>query len=280
MDLSDDIAYSVHDFEDADRQRLPRSRAPRPTLSEHSALLTAIQSWVGFDFARDELEDALYRLMRLPEWIDSFDGTRARAGAAQEPHLRPDRPLRPCRDDGDARGVRRRPCSPATARTSSCRASSRPRWRCSRASSAPPSSRSRDARRSTRSSAACSRGSPRRCGSDPRRSTRCTREDFAAAETDAARRRAVVDQVASLTDQLAIAWHGRLVGEVDAASLGVWAPGAPKPRGARGVVRARRGRLMAGRIRQADVDEVKARTEHRRHHRRAGGAQERRRRRA
>jgi dGTPase len=39
----------------------------------------------------------------------------------------------------------------------------------------------------------------------------------------------VVDQVASLTDQLAIAWHGRLVGEVDAASLGVWAPWAPAP---------------------------------------------------
>jgi dGTPase len=36
----------------------------------------------------------------------------------------------------------------------------------------------------------------------------------------------VVDQVASLTDQHAIAWHGRLVGDVDAASIGVWAPGS------------------------------------------------------
>ena len=54
-------------------------------------------------------------------------------------------------------------------------------------------------------------------------------EDFATAETDAARRRVIVDQVASLTDQHAIAWHGRLVGEVDAASLGVWAPGASRP---------------------------------------------------
>ena len=61
---------------------------------------------------------------------------------------------------------------------------------------------------------------------------RCTPQDFAAAETDAARRRVIVDQVASLTDQHAIAWHGRLVGEVDAASLGVWAPGllAARPR--------------------------------------------------
>ena len=67
MDLSDDIAYSVHDFEDAivngylDPARLADTQ-------EHSALLTAIQSWVGFDFSREELEDALYRLMRLPEW--------------------------------------------------------------------------------------------------------------------------------------------------------------------------------------------------------------------
>ena len=76
MDLSDDIAYSVHDFEDAvvngylDPTRLA-------DVAEHDALLTAIQAWVGFDFARDELADALYRLMRLPEWIASFNGTRA-----------------------------------------------------------------------------------------------------------------------------------------------------------------------------------------------------------
>ena len=59
-------------------------------------------------------------------------------------------------------------------------------------------------------------------------------QDFAAAQTDDARRRVVVDQVASLTDQLAIAWHGRLVGEVDASSLGVWSPGARTPVPARG----------------------------------------------
>ena len=48
--------------------------------------------------------------------------------------------------------------------------------------------------------------------------------DFQAAPTDAAARRVVVDQVASLTDQLAISWHRTLVGDVDAASLGVWSP--------------------------------------------------------
>ncbi len=36
--------------------------------------------------------------------------------------------------------------------------------------------------------------------------------DWNAASTDAARKRAVVDQLASLTDQSALAWHERLVG--------------------------------------------------------------------
>src|SRR5690606_18158008 len=48
--------------------------------------------------------------------------------------------------------------------------------------------------------------------------------DFAAASSEAARKRVIVDQVASLTDQVAIAWHQRLVGDVDPTTVGVWAP--------------------------------------------------------
>jgi dGTPase len=36
-------------------------------------------------------------------------------------------------------------------------------------------------------------------------------DDFAEARDDASRRRVIVDQVASLTDQSAMAWHERLV---------------------------------------------------------------------
>jgi len=103
MDLSDDIAYSVHDFEDAivngylDPARLGAG-------SEHTALLDAIQSWVGFDFARDELEDALYRLMRLG--MDRIVRWNTRvACAAEEPDVGSDRPLRASRDDRHPRGV-------------------------------------------------------------------------------------------------------------------------------------------------------------------------------
>jgi len=39
----------------------------------------------------------------------------------------------------------------------------------------------------------------------------------------------VLDQVASLTDQDAIAWHIRLVGDLDVAGLGIWTPRAYEP---------------------------------------------------
>jgi dGTPase len=45
--------------------------------------------------------------------------------------------------------------------------------------------------------------------------------DYAAAESDAERKRVIVDQVASLTDQSAVAWHARLVGDIDPASVGI-----------------------------------------------------------
>jgi dGTPase len=54
-------------------------------------------------------------------------------------------------------------------------------------------------------------------------------EDFAAADDDAARKRVVVDQVASLTDQHALAWYSRLVGDVDVPTLGIWVPASLRP---------------------------------------------------
>ena len=54
--------------------------------------------------------------------------------------------------------------------------------------------------------------------------------DFVDAETDAQRARVVVDQVASLTDQTALDWHGRLVGDVDPAEVGIWTPRHARPR--------------------------------------------------
>ncbi|WP_051008027.1 deoxyguanosinetriphosphate triphosphohydrolase [Microbacterium yannicii] len=224
MDLSDDIAYSVHDFEDAvvngylDPARLSDAR-------EHDALLTAIQSWVGFDFSRDELEDGLYRLMRMPEWIDSFDGTRA--SLARLKNL-----------TSDLIGRFARAATTATRETYATSVLTRYRGhlvvpRVVEAEMAVlkgiigavvvsiegRKDLYKEQRRVLKRLATALWERPEAL--DPLHA-----QDLATADTDAARRRVVVDQVASLTDQLAIAWHGALVGPVDAASLGVWAPGA------------------------------------------------------
>jgi dGTPase len=224
MDLSDDIAYSVHDFEDAvvngylDPARLVDPR-------EHEWLLTAIQSWVGFDFARDELEDALFRLTRMPEWIDSFDGTRAALAR-----------LKNLTSDLIGRFARAATTATREAYPTSVLTRYRGHLVVPRIVEAEMAVLKgiigaavvsiegrkdlyKEQRRVLKRLATALWEHPESL--DPLHA-----EDFAGAETDAARRRVIVDQVASLTDQLAIAWHTSLVGLVDAASVGVWAPGA------------------------------------------------------
>src|SRR5699024_2579002 len=76
MDLSDDIAYSVHDFEDAVvNGYVDVAQLADPV--EHHPLIGKIQAWVGDDNGRDELADALSRLTRLPMWLTSFAHSRA-----------------------------------------------------------------------------------------------------------------------------------------------------------------------------------------------------------
>jgi len=227
MDLSDDIAYSVHDFEDAvvngylDPTRLT-------DVSEHAALLTAVQSWVGFDFARDELEDALYRLMRLPDWIGSFDGTRASLAR-----------LKNLTSDLIGRFARAATGATREAYEMSVLTRYRAQVVVPRVVEAEMAVLKgiigavvvsidgrkelyKEQRRVLKRLASALWERPEHL--DPLHSL-----DFTTAHTDAARRRVVVDQVASLTDQHAIAWHVRLVGELDAASVGVWSPGTRPP---------------------------------------------------
>src|SRR5690606_41390341 len=44
--------------------------------TEHDALIGRIQQWVGYDYTREELADALYRLARQPMWLSTFDRSR------------------------------------------------------------------------------------------------------------------------------------------------------------------------------------------------------------
>lgn len=76
MDLSDDVAYSVHDFEDAVVQgyldvRLLTDGVSRP------ALIQGVRDWTQTRLSDSEIGAAFDRITALPSWVDAFDGSRA-----------------------------------------------------------------------------------------------------------------------------------------------------------------------------------------------------------
>ena len=79
MDLSDDIAYSVHDFEDA----IVGGYVDVAALSarvDHDELVESMFAWIGGEFDHAELIEAFDRLDRLAGWLDSWDGSRVEQG--------------------------------------------------------------------------------------------------------------------------------------------------------------------------------------------------------
>lgn len=75
MDLSDDIAYSVHDLEDAIVNGYLDVRALGARV-DHDDLVDAMAEWIGDEVGRDELIAAFDRLDNLPFWIDRWEGGR------------------------------------------------------------------------------------------------------------------------------------------------------------------------------------------------------------
>jgi dGTPase len=75
MDLSDDIAYSVHDFEDA----IVGGYLDVPALGSrvnHDALVDSMFEWIGGEINHDELIAAFDRLDSLDDWLTGWTGTR------------------------------------------------------------------------------------------------------------------------------------------------------------------------------------------------------------
>ncbi len=75
MDLSDDIAYSVHDFEDAIVNGFLDIRA-LSSRANHDDLVDLMFEWVGGEHTHEELIAAFDRLDSFPEWIEEWDGSR------------------------------------------------------------------------------------------------------------------------------------------------------------------------------------------------------------
>jgi dGTPase len=79
MDLSDDIAYSVHDFEDAVFGGYVDVASLGARVA-HDELVDAMFVWIGGELDHAELIAAFDRLDNLDVWLDTWDGSRAAQG--------------------------------------------------------------------------------------------------------------------------------------------------------------------------------------------------------
>jgi dGTPase len=75
MDLADDVAYSVHDVEDAVvAGRLHPGRLTEPDVRARVADL--VRAWYLPDASPAEIDAALDRVQALPSWVPEWDGSR------------------------------------------------------------------------------------------------------------------------------------------------------------------------------------------------------------
>jgi dGTPase len=72
MDFSDDVAYSVHDFEDAIVEGALKLEALE---SNEDEIVSEIERWNGNRIPRHQLAEAFDRLQANPFWLHSFSGT-------------------------------------------------------------------------------------------------------------------------------------------------------------------------------------------------------------
>ena len=80
MDFSDDVAYSVHDFEDAVVAGFIKLEEVANT-SNRVALLLLIKQWAGDSLSVDELDHALQRLQDGQYWPAQFDASELAMGS-------------------------------------------------------------------------------------------------------------------------------------------------------------------------------------------------------
>ncbi|WP_058234155.1 deoxyguanosinetriphosphate triphosphohydrolase [Devriesea agamarum] len=83
MDASDDIAYSVHDIEDAVFGGRLQLSMLRDAMERHAALYV-VQDWYMPDVPISELDSALARLEAEPFWVADFTGTMRSAAALKD----------------------------------------------------------------------------------------------------------------------------------------------------------------------------------------------------
>ncbi|WIE55864.1 deoxyguanosinetriphosphate triphosphohydrolase [Curtobacterium sp. MCBD17_003] len=213
MDLSDDIAYSVHDFEDAVVAGFIDVAALGDRVGEND-IVSAMHAWVGDTLSREELLEAFDRLRSLSLWMTSYDGSRV--AQARLKNL-------------TSQFIGRFARTATQATRASYASGSLVRFAASVV--VPPEIIGEIAvlkgivaafvmtqgdRQPVyeRQRAVLTELLDALVAAEDRELEPGFAADWRAATDDAGRRRAVVDQVASLTDQGALAWHKRLVAGV------------------------------------------------------------------
>jgi dGTPase len=242
MDWADDVAYSVHDLEDGLHAGLITIKNLQSPAERAVVAQTAATTYCGDDVPVAELIEVLDALLALPVWPSSYDGgpdtvaalknltseligrfcvaaQQATLAVAQDPDSGPaPDPASPSpltirtTHPSDATDTGR-PRGPLTRYAADLIVPRRQRLECAllkaiaahyvMARAGVVAAQARERELLAELAFAIERAAPRTL--DP-----LLRLAWDAAGTDAERRRVVIDQVASLTDTSAIAWHHRL----------------------------------------------------------------------
>jgi dGTPase len=214
MDWADDVAYSVHDLEDGLQAGLITLGALRdPSERKAVAALTADEYCAPGSATVDELCEVFAGLLALPCWPSAFDGGLESLAALK--NLTSELIGRFCSSSQAATLGARPPGVPLTRYAADLVVPRQQRLECAllkgvtaqyvmaRAGAAQNQAREREL--IAELATAVLAGAPGAL--DP-----VFQPGYAAAGSDQDRLRVVVDQIASLTDTSAIAWHGRLCG--------------------------------------------------------------------
>jgi dGTPase len=211
MDWADDVAYSVHDLEDGFVAGLITFKNLNSLTERTVVSQTTATTYVGEDVSVAELTEVLDALLALDVWPTSYDGSPDSAAAlknttseligrfciaAQDATLAAHpRPLTRYAADLIVPRQQRLECALLKGITA--------HYVMTRAGVIAAQARERELLAEL--AFAVERGAPGTL--DP-----LLRPAWHSAESDTARRRVVIDQIASLTDTSAIAWHHRLCG--------------------------------------------------------------------
>ncbi|HSR86533.1 MAG TPA: deoxyguanosinetriphosphate triphosphohydrolase [Streptosporangiaceae bacterium] len=210
MDWSDDVAYSVHDLEDglhAGLVTLDKLRDPAEQLIVASLTLTSYCK--PGSTSLDELTSAFDGLLALDCWPPNFDGSLASSAAVK--HLTSELIGRLC---GAAERATRPPGHPPLSRyEADLVVPQQQRLECALLKGVTAHyvmSRSGAAAAQARERELIAELAESILAGAPDTLDLAFRPEFQSAADDAARLRVVIDQIASLTDTSATAWHERL----------------------------------------------------------------------